>query len=611
MPIVPTIKENKASEPTLVQKWNSRIDEGRAVRKVWLDSFHVEDLDRYYEGFQRPDWVTDSADKFMVINLIFAAIKPHLDANYIQNPNFSVRPKRTYTYNPQELQMIDAQAKMRENLINYLMVENKTRIEGRKANLDAEVAFGVVKTFYQPHHKPHPFKGEPFKDSDGKPLLHPETGAEVNYPDNELVGEKFRVERRDPLNIIFDPWADSLETIKWVAEYVEMSLEEVKKNPLLKNTRGLTSALVRIEEKDRESERKKGDKNKSLTKPVSGGNASLPNSGDNKQFKEKVIGLWEIYDLEEDEIIVIAEGHLKELRQDPMPEGIEDHPYVFLKFIERRNSPYPIPDIWHLIGPQDEYNITRNQIVNHRKRYARKYEVTQNTVDDTELDKLEEPYDGMIIKTKTQGRALRAIEDPPLDSAVFFDLEWLRKDFRDISGDVSEGEISKIEKAGVAALLNSKMEGRKKGRQAVIQEFYQEIGRKVMLLVEAEMTMPMAISVVGQTGSQWTTIRPRDVQSINGEFNYEVSVQSLVPRNPEMERASFMAFMEFIGTHPIIAMNQILLKKAAEMFHLYDQTIIEEMIKVAQQIAQQQALQGGQPGKASPPKEGGNLSIVG
>ena len=54
------------------------------------------------------------------------------------------------------------------------------------------------------------------------------------------------------------------------------------------------------------------------------------------------------------------------------------------------------------------------------------------------MSKLEEPYDGMFIKKKTDSIAIQAIVDPLLLIVLsHFDVEMLRKDFFDISGNSS------------------------------------------------------------------------------------------------------------------------------------------------------------------------------
>ena len=81
--------------------------------------------------------------------------------------------------------------------------------------------------------------GEPILDSMGKPIINKTTENIELQPEVILSKENFLIERRDSRNIYFDPFADSIENIKWVAERIEYTLDEVKSNPIYTNTANL------------------------------------------------------------------------------------------------------------------------------------------------------------------------------------------------------------------------------------------------------------------------------------------------------------------------------------------------------------------------------------
>lgn len=581
------------NDQELYDLWKYRIDVGKSFRKRWEEDFRIDDLDKYWEGFQRPSWWRGD---FFSVNLIYANVKSQLDGFLTQDPSFSIRPSRSLQVDEQSIQALDLQTTIGESTLNYLFRENDTRQEIRKAILDAYPQFGVVKTFYEPYHTDNVKKGEPVTDGQGNAILDSETGTNAVEPDILLEKEYFKVSRRNPSFILLDPFADSIENIKWVAEHIPFTISELKDSKLFKNTEDINATDRLVQDRSDEEKRKRPDGIDA--KPLTGGNSSMPTPNSSKY--EEVVWVWEIYDIENKRIVCIADGHTKIIRDDETPECIEGHPYDFLFFIRRRNSAYPIPELWHQIGPQDEYNITRNQIVTHRKRFNRKYEVREGAVDDDEMAKFEEPYDGMVVKTKSDGPAFRPIADPSLDEAVYFDVEMLRKDFMDISGDsVPDSDIAKIEKASVAGLLSERMNNRRGGKITSIQEFVQRIGRKMMILIENELTIPFAIAINGPMGQTWQTVNPGDLNTSTAEFTYEVAVTSLLPRNPETERSSWIAFLQFVKLNPEVGSAPILMKKTAKMFGVEDQTLVNELIKFAQAVQQQQMMQGGQPGQPS------------
>ena len=576
----------------LVTEWLDQIKKGQATKKKWRDTFRVDDLDKYWEGYQQPNWWPQ--DTFITINLIFANVKTQLDGFKSVTPKFHVRPARTMIGSVMLAQQLDQQASLREAVLNYHVREQSFKREMQKVVLDAFINFGVAKTFYTPYHRDNPNKGRVIQGPTGP--VTDENGYIEKEAVTELYKENFLVQRRNPDDMLFDPFADSLETITWIAERIEMTVEEVKSNKLFKNTEDIKAFEVRQEDKELEQERKIGN---DMAKPLSGGNSSLPGDVTNK--KREIVYVWEIYDLKENRIICLAEGFNKELRNDPTPDGIEGHPYAFMWFVDRRNSPYPIPYIWHQLGPQDEYNITRNQIITHRKRFNRKYEVEEGAIDDTELSKLEEPFDGMVIKTKGgSGKNITAIEDPSLDQAVYFDVNMLRKDFMDVAGEViPESEMAQIEKATVAQLVSNRQENRKRGVIGSVSDFLEQVARKLILLYENELTLPTLINIVGETGAEWKNLNPQSLFSGQGEFLYEVAADSLVPQTPEIERSTWVAFLQFVAMNPQISMSPTLLQKTARMFGVEDKVIIAELQAAAMRIIEQQKLQGGQPGQAS------------
>lgn len=564
---------------TLVDKWRLRLAKGELAHKKWRETFRLDDLDRYWEGDQRPDWWQETF--FVPINLIFANIQRQMDNLTSTTPHFNVRPARTFMPVPDMLAQLDNQAKVRESLLNAMVRSQDLKREFKKSLLDAYIAVGVMKVYYEPYLKPNPRFGQTIP------------GTITKEPEYRLFGENFRAVRRNPLDMRLDPYADSMENITWVAERIECTLDEVKENPLYKNTSDLKPHQVRYDEKQAEEQRKRGE---GMATPMVGGNSSLAGTSLNEDRQDLVV-LWEIYDVEEKRIITIAEGYDQELRDDPLPPGIRDHSYVFLWFIDRRNTPYPVPEVWNQVGPQDEYNVTRNQTMLHRRRFNRKYEVREGAFDDTELAKLEEPYDGLIVKKKGDGPGVTAIEDAALDPAVYFDTSQLRADFQNVAGEpVQDTEIAKVEKAAVANLLASAQEGRVRGKLSVMQDFFSKLACKMMYLYEAEMTLPMAVTVTGADGHAWEIVSPSQVRG-NTDFYYEVALDSLIPQTPETERAAWMAFLQFMAMNPTIGAQPDLAKKTAKMFGVTDQTLVAAIIQAAQAAMQQQLLTGGSAGK--------------
>jgi len=580
------------SKSDLVEEWNAKIKDGKEVRDTWIKTFRIADLDKYYEGFQRPtSWPEED---FFSVNMINPNVKEQMDNLYGRNPEFVVKPKTTcLPVTPDVTKFLENQATLRQSAVNYLFKEKRFRKDIKRALYDAYVKFGVVKTYYEPYLEDNEKAGEPFTDNQGLPVIDRATGEGLKQPNQRLVNEVFEVKRRNPLCMIFDPWADSIENCKWIAEEVEYTVEEIKGNELFKNTSDIKSTSIITsgegdQLKQNEKRRKKGDKLENKRSTFSWGTKA-------DYDEQEVVTCYEIYDIENNQLIVIADGHDMELMEDDTPNGIEGHPYEFLVFMDRSDSAYPIPEIFNQLGVQDEYNITRNQILLHRKRYGRKYEVEEGAYKEDELSKLEEPYDGMVIKRKSGSSSIKPIADPSLDQAVYFDTQQLKGDFLDIAGGLGEGQISKIEKATIGAMVQQRSQSRKAGKETEFHEFLSNISAKLVMLMEEEMTLPMAISIVGPAGQQWKQLHQGDIKSLHAEYNYNVVIGSTNPRNLDSDRSSWLAFLQILGANPLIGASEHILRTTAEMFYITDETLIQELLIISQKM--QEAQKEGQAGK--------------
>jgi hypothetical protein len=108
----------------------------------------------------------------------------------------------------------------------------------------------------------------------------------------------------------------------------------------------------------------------------------------------------------------------------------------------------------------------------------------------------------------------------------------------------------------------------------------------------------------GPNGEFWELVRSEDYGEIDGEYEYTIDVGQTTPQLPEIERAQWMAFLGLIGQNPWMAQSPGLVKKMAELHHIYDETLVDELVKLAtgqvQAAAQQAAAKaggvGGMPG---------------
>ena len=135
---------------------------------------------------------------------------------------------------------------------------------------------------------------------------------------------------------------------------------------------------------------------------------------------------------------------------------------------------------------------------------------------------------------------------------------------------------------------------------SMVIDFVREIAKKLDQLVQVHIQQDEAVKVTGPQGEFWELVRVQDYDEVQGEYEYSVNVGATMPRMPQMERASWQAFLTLLASFPHLLMSKRLLKQQAELHHIEDEAMLEELFRIGQQIMGGQmpmpGQQGSQPG---------------
>jgi hypothetical protein len=157
------------------------------------------------------------------------------------------------------------------------------------------------------------------------------------------------------------------------------------------------------------------------------------------------------------------------------------------------------------------------------------------------------------------------------------------------SSDEARG-ISGADSATQAALIDKNMGVREGDRQSLVIDFVREIARKLDQLVQANITRDEAVRIVGPSGDEmWALVRASDYAEIQGEYTYETNVGATQPRIPQVERAQWLAFLQVIAGAPQLMTSKRLLKRMAEMHHIEDDAMVDEIFAIGQRMMQANA----------------------
>lgn len=577
-------ESNKAVDYDEIKDWQDRIRRAVKKRKEWADQFQVNLARDYFEGKQNPgypeiEWIT--------INKIYAHLMAQLPTLYGMDPYFYVKLKKSFNPNPMMIALYDHRGKIRQAYLNYLKQELKLKEKARMCIQDAHFSYGVMKIRFAADEVENPDYGKSMQNDEGEDLTD-EEGETLQQPEKIPINERYVLSRVHPEDLIFDEDAGPLEeNWRFIAERIRMTEDEAKKDERIN-----TAALKKLKPTTVEESRRE---NKGKT-------------GDTKNQEADIYVMWEVYDLHNKTWCIIPEDedfYIKKL--GPLAHGVEKHPYAFLRFTLRDRSPYPIPPVSQAIDIQKEYCLARSRILTHRKRFNRKYEVfTQGMVDETEISKLESGDDGTIIRKQTQGPVVTPIQDAPLDQQNYLELSHLNNDLIEVFGSADQARgIASADSATEADIIDRRMEVREGDRMSMVVDFITYIAEKLDQLVQENISKDEAIRIAGPEGEFWQVVKSSDYEEIEGQYEYSVNVGATIPRLPQTERASWMAFLQLLAAFPQLMTQKRIMKRMAEMHHIEDESMIEEFFQMGQKIMSGQmpmpgASGGNQPGQQDP-----------
>jgi hypothetical protein len=565
-------KEEKAKEkPDEVQKkWMQRIDFAKKCNKQWKDDFKVDLGRQYYYGQQIPPG--ENSNEFIAVNKIYAHVQTQLPSLYSIDPYYYVKLKQSYK--PEDLAAYEDNARLRQAALNYYKVELKLKEKARLGILDAEFAYGVLKTRYCFEEKEHEKAGQTIiGEESGKILKDGE--KPLTYPETVPVNERFEIIRVQPDDFV---WGDDSGPLDYswpfIAERIRMTREQAEADKsldqkIVKATKGF---------KDKADQK---DETPTFWQKVSDA------FGGDKDSGTEILIFWEVYDLQHKQWLKILENaNAPVMEPAKLPKGVDRHPYSILRFALTHDGPYPIPPVSQALDPQKEYNLARSRILKHRKRFNRKYEVVANNLvnPDVDMGKLETGEDGTLIQVNAAG-TVTPIQDAQLDGQSYQELALLNNDMVEIFGTPNNARgVSDTDSATEASLQDKYLGIREGDKLSMVTDWLIDVGQKLDMLLQAHMDKEMSVKVLGPRGAEWFDISPDAYQEIEGEYEYSVAVGATKPRIPEMQRAQWLAFMQLVTQMPHILTAPNFMKRMAEMHGIEDEAALEEMRQIGLKI---------------------------
>jgi hypothetical protein len=228
------------------------------------------------------------------------------------------------------------------------------------------------------------------------------------------------------------------------------------------------------------------------------------------------------------------------------------HPYEFIANYEVPDEFYPIGDLEMVEAPQQELNKTRSQMMNHRKKYGRKYLYRASALGPEGRQGLESNEDNIAIEVIDDNQPLQDVIMPvpitPMAGDLYQYSQIIEADMDKVSGvnEYARGSTPEVRRTATeAAMIQDASNARSADKLALIEIAIGSIARKVLQLAQQYMTGQQAARIVGAEGQPfWFEYTHEDIE---GEFDFIVEGGSTQPSNETQRRQQAVAMMNSLA----------------------------------------------------------------
>ena len=445
----------------------------------------------------------------LLVNIAFSTVNviaPSVSVNY---PKIAVNATKSD----------DApKAIITEAVINYWWRHYKVKPEFRRAVKDfLVVGHGWLKCGYRYIEEEVVETGDEPSDPDAE-------GNEVT-PSIVVVEDRPFVERVSPFDMFIDPDATSMRDAKWIAQRIRRPMADVKADKrYAKQARDRVAPSSTSRFADETGRKKIHDDGHSY------------------------VDIWEFYDVRTKTMSVFAEGGDQFLIKPTRMPYAFGHPFVMIRNYDVPDHFYPMGDLEAIEPLQRELNETRTQMMNHRKRFSRKYLFKESAFDSDGRSALESDYDNVLVPVASDESLSNVVAPFPavITPPEFYNQsEMIQGDVEQITGvsEYQRGALPEIRRTATeAAIMQDAANARAADKLATIEGAIVEVAVRMVQLAQQYMTGQQVARVTGKDGvPMWVTF---DRDYISGEFDFEVEAGSTAPNNESFRRQSALQMVD-------------------------------------------------------------------
>jgi len=444
----------------------------------------------------------------MLVNVAFATVNVLAPATTVNYPKITVTATK-----PENA----PQAVISEAVVNYWWRHRRIHPEIRKATKDMLIfGHGWIKVGYR-------FVEEEVVSDSDNPADDVDGGEAT--PNTIILEDSPFAERVSPFDVFVDPDATSDKDMRWIAQRIRKPIAEVRADKrYVKAAREEVGVMAVSRYSDDHSQRKIQDKNVGYAE------------------------IWEFYDVSKRIMCVFAEGGDSFLvKPIKMPYAF-GQPFVMFRNYDVPDQFYPIGDLESIEPLQRELNETRTQMMNHRKRFARKYLYKESAFDQLGRGALESDEDNVMVPVISDEPLGNVITPMPavINPADFYNQSnMIVSDIDRVSGvsEFQRGAVSEIRRTATEmALIQDASNARTADKLAIIELGIGEVGRRLLMMAQQFMTGEQVARVTSKNGeSVWVEF---DRDYLQGEFDFEVVGGSTQPVNESFRRQQALQIVD-------------------------------------------------------------------
>lgn len=489
----------RISNQELITRYREKIEQSRRWRR---EDNYDKTWKRMIDMYRGKHFLNSSDEDRMLINDAFATINVIWPSVSVNHPKITVNARR-YEDAPKAI--------VTEEVVNYWWRHYECQSEFRRAVKDMLiVGHGWLKTGYRFVEKT---EGEEYDTADE--LATPESITE-----SEIIITEDRpfVERISPFDVFVDADATSISDMRWIAQRIRRPLTDVKKDKRY-NPQARREAAP-----------------SHYTKWGQDGN--MPRRSE--KAEDGYVEIWEFYDIDRGTISIFCDGSDKFLVTPTEIPFAFGHPFVMLRNYEIPEHFYPMGELEAIEPLQMELNETRTQMMNHRKRFSRKWLYKESAFDAEGRSALESDEDNVLVPVISEEglggvvAPMPAVISPP---EFYNQSSLITNDIDRISGisEYARGALPEIRRTATeAGIIQDAANARASDKLAIIEKAIADAARRLVMLAQQYMTGEQAVRVAGKDATNVWVDFDRDY--IQGEFDFEVEGGSTQPVNESFRR---------------------------------------------------------------------------